>query len=156
MYIKGVFTRIIRTLLTIYLVSCQGAGGHYLGNNIYVTGGATYEVMIVFCNYSTWVDGCRAGLPIIPIIHIPLEASLDFEYVKTENFDNDWIIATTIYKISKKERFWIMSKSFDAEEVLKLSLDDQEKILRSHIFGPLTFDEFAKLKDSLGIEISFK
>lgn len=96
------------------------------------------QVYILYCTHGPC---CRSGFNIVP------------SKVEKINFDNRWVIATSI-QANKEESYWVIDKNFEID-LQNCDATKCDSVIMSHVKGPLGYSEFLQAKESLKIDLSF-
>lgn len=96
-------------------------GSHSLGKGLYqMDGDGDCRGVIVFTEKEQLTGNTSyGGVPIIPFSDIEYNDSTGNDYVVKTSYNENWIIVQTQFYMTKKYRYYIISKDFDPEKLFE-------------------------------------
>ncbi|GHV15283.1 hypothetical protein FACS1894169_06180 [Bacteroidia bacterium] len=127
--------------IAIINVSCLNLWGETdLGNNFTLIEADKDDISIIYCT----TNNCTSGITIVP------SKVIDYK------FNSKWIIAKT-QSDSDSILYWIIDKNIEAPKESDISSKLLfEKLIDSHITGPVNLSEFQKELVNRDIDLTFK
>ena len=153
------FFYIVAALFTLLIASCNFWsdiwGNHKLGNHLSLWEGDRNEDRVVAYCTSQSAGACVSGIYVVPSAARNMINGKYAEYVKEAKSNKNWVIVKTLQIKENREKFYIISKVFNIENVdcTKVNCDS---ILQRYVIGPLNLTEFENIKKSMSIPLDFK